>query len=487
MARERLRSRGSKTKVFNNVEEIALGTAAILKPPERLTVSSAASKYRKLKNAGAYQGDWENSRVPYLVEPMNTLDSRFFDGVIFVGPAQSGKTDALILNWTMFSVIANPMDLIIYSPSTASSRDFSTRRIDRLNRHTPKMGELLLRKRDSDNKFDKHYTNGMMLTMSWPSVVEFAGKPVPRVALTDYDRMDDDIDGDGAPYDLAAKRTTTFGSFKMALAESSPSKPVIDTRYVCRGHEAPPANGILSLYNRGDMRRWYWPCPHCDGYFEGRFDMLEWDSKDAQGRPLDHLSASETTRLRCPHCGHLIHPDSRHEMQQWGMWVKDGQTVLANGRIYGKGRRTKIASFWLNGIAASFTTWAGLVRTKLDAEEEFTKTQSEEALKKFYNTDLGEPYIPKAVDSDRLPEHLQSRAEELGEKEVPIGTRFLIATVDVQKNMFIVQVHGIAPGEPFDMVLVDRFSIKHSKREDEVGGLSLGQARELPGRLGRAD
>nr|WP_285222385.1 phage terminase large subunit family protein [Escherichia coli] len=21
------------------------------------------------------------------------------------------------------------------------------------------------------------------------------------------------------------------------------------------------------MYNRGDRRRWYWPCPHCGEYF----------------------------------------------------------------------------------------------------------------------------------------------------------------------------------------------------------------------------
>lgn len=442
----------------------------MFKPPERLTVSESAAKYRKLNNPGAFVGDWSNERAPYLVEPMDELDSRYFEGVIFVGPAQSGKTDALILNWTLFSVISSPMDLIIYSPSTASSRDFSTRRVDRLNRHSKDMGNLLLRKRDSDNKFDKHYMNGMMLTMSWPSVNEMSGKPVPRVALTDFDRMDDDIEGDGNPYDLAAKRTTTFGSFKMALAESSPSKPIKDPRHIPKGaHEAPPADGILALYNRGDRRRWQWPCLHCGEYFEARFPMLHYFTKDDAGIALDHVSASETVRLECPSCHVLIHPDERHEMQQWGMWVREGEAITRQGHRIGTPRRTKIASFWLNGMAASFTTWPELVRTYLTAEEEFASTQSEEALKKFYNTDLGEPYIPKAVDSDRLPEHLQSRAEHLGEKEVPVGTRMLVANIDVQKNLFVVQVHGILPGAPFDIVLIDRFQIKKSKRQDEAG------------------
>lgn len=437
------------------------------KPPERLSVSQSASKYRKLNNAGAYIGDWRNHKVAYLVEPMDELDSRFFEGVIFVGPAQSGKTDALILNWTLFSVVSNPMDMIIYSPSTAATRDFSMRRIDRMNRHSDEMGKLLLKNRDSDNKFDKHYANGMMLTLSWPSVNEMSGKPVPRVALTDFDRMDEDIEGDGNPYDLAMKRTTTFGSFRMALAESSPSKPLTNPRYVAKGHEAPPAEGILALYNRGDRRRWQWPCPSCDCYFEANFSMLEYVTVDHDtGEILDHLTASETARLRCPHCNHRIHPDDRYEMQQWGVWVKEGEAVLPNGQKIGAPRRTKIASFWLNGMAASFTTWPQLVRTYLTAKEEYEKTGSEEALKKFYNTDLGEPYIPKAIDSDRLPEHLASRAENIGEKLVPLGTAFIVMNVDVQKNMFVVQAHAISAGEPFDMTLLDRFSIKVSTRKD---------------------
>jgi phage terminase large subunit GpA-like protein len=462
-ARERLLNSGKVT--FSSLNQIALGVGQMFNPPERLTVAECAAKYRKLNNLGSYTGPWINEKVAYIVEPMDTLDSRFYDAVVFVGPAQSGKTDALILNWTLYSVKSSPMDLTIYNPTTAAARDFSMRRVDRLVRTSSVIKDLLVKRRDADNKFDKHFTNGMMLTLSWPSVSEMSGKPIPRVALTDYDRMDDDIEGDGNAFDLAAKRTTTFGSFKMALAESSPSKPILDPRYITKGHEAPPAEGILALYNRGDRRRWYWPCLHCNHYFEGRFSMLRYDTFDkATGEVYDPVTASETVRLECPKCLHLIHPDERHEMQQWGMWVKDGEMVNKKGQRYGNGRRTKTASFWLNGMAASFTTWPGLVRTYITAEEEYASTNSEEALKKFYNTDLGEPYLPKAIGDDRLPEHLAARAEPLQEKQVPIGVRFLVANIDVQKNMFVVQVHGIAPGRPFDMVLIDRFQIRQSNR-----------------------
>lgn len=438
-----------------------------MRPPERLTVSQAATKYVRLNNPGSYSGPYDNTIAQYMVEPQDELTNPALDAVIFVGPAQSGKTQSLLLNWLAYSVKCDPMDMIMYSPSQGAARDFSIRRVDRLHRHSPEVGELLRKDRDADNKFDKHYVNGMMLSLSWPSSTEMAGKPIPRVALTDYDRMDEDVDGEGAPFDLASKRTTTFGSFAMTLAESSPSRELTDPLWIsATPHEAPPTTGILALYNRGDRRRYYWPCPHCHVYFEGEFSMLEWDDKG------DDMTSAETVRMRCPHCGEAIRPDERHEMQQWAVWLKDGEALDKQGRRYGQPYRSSIASFWLKGVAASFVTWKKLVASYLAVSREYEKTGSEEALRKFYNTDLSEVYLPKSLESSRIPEHLKARAEKFcedDERVVPEGVRLLVASVDVQKNMFVVQVHGILPGDPFDIVLVDRFDVRKSKRTDEQG------------------
>lgn len=451
-------------RTYETIEDLVVSLLGLLRPPERTTVAQCAEKYRYLNNPGSYVGFWSNVTAPYLVEPMNELTSMDKTGEIFVGPAQSGKTDALLINWLTYGIVSDPMDTIMYSPSMAAARDFSMRRVDRLHRHSPEVGKMLGEQRDSDNKFDKHYLNGMMLSLSWPSATEMAGKPIPRVALTDYDRMDEDVDGEGAPYDLASKRTTTFGSFAMTLAESSPSREITNHRWIASSpHEAPPTTGILALYNRGDRRRWYWPCLHCWKYFEGRFSMLQWDDL---GNDVD---SAASVRMVCPHCGELIKFTDRHEMQQWGMWLKDGEGIDSKGRRFGECAKSSIASFWLNGVAAAFTTWMKLVETYLAANREYEKTGSEDALRKFYNTDLAEIYYPKGLDSERIPEHLKARSESLGDRVVPEDVRFLVATVDVQKNMFVVQVHGILPGYPFDMVLVDRFNVHKSKRIDVDG------------------
>ncbi len=456
-----------------------------MKPPERITISQAAERHIRLSNAGSYIGPFRTDFAPYMQEPMDVLTSRLFSSTAFCGPAQSGKTEAMILCWLGYSVRIDPMDMTVYSPTMAASRDFSVRRISRLHRNSPDIGQVMLKDRDSDNKFDKHYKTGMILSLSWPTVTEFAGKPIPRVALTDYDRMDDDIGGDGNAFDLASKRTTSFGSFAMTVAESSPSRPIENPKWIRKSpHEAPPCKGILGLYNRGDRRRWYWPCPSCGKYFEGRWDMLKWQSK------ATHLDSAETVIMEAPCCSYKIKPDQRQGMQEFGTWLKDGESIdpITNRKV-GKGVRSDMASFWMFGVAAAFTTWKQLVMTYLNAMAQFEKTGSEEELKKFFNTDLAEPYKPKQDDLQRLPETLKSRAEHFPVQEVtslqriwresnrdtniepmvPAGVRFLLATVDVQQNMFVVQVHGILPGDPFDVVVIDRFSIRKSLRLDHMG------------------
>ncbi len=450
-----------RTGAYSRVSDIFVEAFDALRPPERIKVSEAAARYRYLDNPGSYTGPWPNDLTPYLVEPMDTLRSRMMSGVVFVGPAQSGKTDGLVLNWLLYGIVVDPMDTILYSPTKTAAQDFSIRRLSRMIRHCPAARDRMLTGRAAGNMLNKHFVNGMMLTLSWPSVAELAGKPVPRCALTDYDRMVEDVDGDGAPYDLAAKRNTTFGAFGMTMAESSPSYPILDPRWMQKtAHEAPPTKGILGLYNRGDRRRWYWPCPRCGEYFAPKWSNLEWDDH------ADSVNAAATVRMRCPVCAGAIQPYERDEMNQWGVWLAEGQSVKG-GQIVGEPRRSEIASFWLNGTAATFTTWQKLVTKFLDAEKEFNRTGSDEALKSFFNTDMGDPYLPKAQALERLPEVLQARAQDLPEKQVPPGVRFLVATIDVQGNRFVVQVHGIGPGAPFDITIVDRFTIHKSERLDD--------------------
>jgi phage terminase large subunit GpA-like protein len=448
--------------VYSSLSALVKDMATILLPAERLTVSEASAKYLHLNNPGSYVGPWLNETTPYMVEPMDILTARDYNSCIFVGPAQSAKTQALLLNWLAYSVICDPADMILYEKSQAAARDFSKRRVDRLHRHTPMTGDRLIKRRDSDNTFDKLYKSGMMMTLSWPAINELSGKPVPRVALTDYDRMPQDVDGEGAPFDLARKRTTTFRSFAMTLAESSPGYTTESRQWMPQTpHEAPPCEGILALYNRGDRRRFYWPCPHCGEFFEGDFDLLTWPDT------ADMLEAAEAATMQCPFCRKMFGHDKKFELNLAGRWVRDGQRITSTGSLLGTPTRGDIASFWLKGTAAAFASWRTLVLNYLKAEQEFTRTGNQDALKSTVNTDQGKPYFARGTEVTRLPEDLKAKSEQLGEKVVPHGVRFLVATVDVQKNRWVAHVTGV--GEGGDLWLIDRIEIIKSKRLDVDG------------------
>lgn len=450
---------------YKNLGELLIEMTDALQPPERLTVAQAAEKYRQLNNPGSYVGPWKNEVTPYLVEPMECMTSRQFNAMVFAGPAQCGKTE-LFLNLHTYGVVCDPMDMILYQTSNVMARDFSRRRVDRLHRHSPDVGSRLLPSKDSDNTFDKYYRSGMILTLSWPSIAELSGRPVGRTFLTDYDRMPMNVDGEGSPFDLARKRTTTFGSAAMTVAESSPGFVIEDPRWIRRSpHEAPPTKGVLALYNRGDRRRWYWPCPHCRKWFEPAFELLKWPESQ------DVMECAEKVAMMCPHCAALIEPSRKHELNRRGVWLRDGQTIDEDGRVQGSGIRSDIASFWLKGPAAAFASWKDLVSRYLLAEQEWQRTGSQEALKSTVNTDQGEPFYPRGAERERVPDEIKAMAQPLPEKVVPAGVNFLLAAADVQKNQWVVQVFGVGPcgSAPFRLVLIDRFEIRKSNRKDDDG------------------
>lgn len=457
---------------FEAIEEMIAASAGGIRPPERLTVAQAAEKYRYLNNPGSFVGYWDNTVAPYLVEPMECLTGPEFIGMVFAGPARSGKSD-MLFNWLTHTAICDPADMMAVLMTMNVARDWSQKDLRRAFRHSKALGKTVAPGRHNQSTHDVRFLSGMHLMVKWPTITELSGKTVGRNWIADYDRIPESIDGEGNAYDLTAKRGQTFRRNAMTVAESSPGFEIEDPNWTSRSpHEAPPTRGILALYNRGDRRRWYWKCPHCRNAFEPDFKLLVIPDS------ADHVEAAEATVMRCPHCAGVIWHDGKdglpgkHELNQIDLgnarWVRDGQVWLpAENRIEGVAMRSDLASFWLKGPAAAFTTWRDLALKYLKAEDEYDRTGSQESLKTTVNTDQGLPFLPRGLAEGRLWEDVKSQALDLGVKVVPKGVRFLVATVDVQKYRFEVQVHGFSTGG--DITVIDRFAITKSARLDDDG------------------
>ena len=444
--------------------------APILKPPERLGVSQACEEFVWVHTPGGFSGAWETP--PYMKRPMDLVGGREYQGIVFLGPAQSAKTFALVECVMAYNIKHLHADMTVVQTRQDIARDFSNSRVARLFRYSKGIKELVT----VDNTHDKSFKAGHTIYLAWPTVSHLSGKTLRLVVLTDYDRMPKDLDGEGTAWQLAFNRIKTFKSRGKCIAESSPKGRSIDPKAKLPSpHHYPPASGITSLYHQGTMEQWYWPCVHCGEYFQCRSTFS--DKYVYIPECGDDLKeAAEQSGLICPHCGSIIDVHQhKHEMNANGRWVGVNQSVNKAGEIEGEPLNSDTASFGLGGWAAQFQGPRQLVLKYLQAKKEFEESGDDTELMTVFNTQLGTTLKSVKLDKDDLKGSLEKRGEQGAEKKmvVPEGARFLKAAIDVQggsigRKRFVVQV--VAEGVDGERWLIDRFNIrKTSTRQDEEG------------------
>lgn len=459
---------------FPTLEHLLAKVAEDFVPNERLTVTESAMKYTKIGDGGGRTVNWSLRKTPYIAEPQDILTSLDHTGMIFVGPARTGKS-VMVLTWTTHTVMNDPDDMLVVHTDMKNGRKWSKGEFDRFLIASKDIRARQMTARQFDNTFDKQFKSGMRFNLTFPTASNLSAITVGKVFFMDYDRIPDDATESSNPYDLGSVRTRTKGRRGMCAAESSPNpdKEMEDPKWrPSNQHEAPPSTGIFELYNRGDRRLFMWRCIHddCKQWFEGTFDLLKgWQEHD------EISEAAEAVYLECPCCGKAIQPSMRDHLNLHGRWVPQGAQIDPEGNLIPipgmKMRRSKIASFWLKGPAAGYFTWNELVASYLTATRAYEATQDEGPLRKWTTTDYGSYYISKARLSDRNPEDLREKAEDWGStREVPTippGVRFFVITVDVQGDGFVCQTTGFMPNG--DMVVIDGFKITSSDRLDADG------------------
>jgi phage terminase large subunit GpA-like protein len=457
---------------FLSLEHMVLASAQAVRPPERLSVSEAAERYHIVKNPGSHSGPFDFDKTPYLREPNDLLTSLDFRAVVLVAPARTGKS-ATFINWLCHTAICDPSDMMLVHMAQHTARTWSQGDLSKAIRHSDELKKRIAPGKANDNVYDKTFLSGMRLEVTWPTIKNLSGKTYRYVGIMDNDRVKPQIvEQEAFLFDAARKRTGTYKRYGMTYAETSPGFPITDPKWsqpAAEPHQAPPCDGLLSVYNRGDRRRWYWQCPWCGDWFQPRFNLMRWPNS------TDFMESAEQAYIACPHCFEVNKDPIIHsmmgELNNAGKWLIEGQRFDGD-QIVGRPRRSQIASFWMFGPAAGLATdWKELVLNYLQATEEFKNTGNDGNLMTTITVDQGEAYLPPALEGGLLPELLKSRAEEWGGRDehgtpyVPDGVRFLMAMIDVQAGTrpnFVVHIFGVGVG--FDIWHIDMFKIERSDR-----------------------
>lgn len=450
---------------------------AALKPPNRVRVSEGIAQTLVVRQPGSAGGPWSPSDTPYMISPADALASRQHEAVVFIGPARTGKTMALLLGWMAHVVVNDPGDMLVIQMSREKAREFSKTDVDRAIRNSPLVNAMKSPRVVDSNTFDTMFKHGMWLRLGWPTVSNVSGSTYRYVAITDIDRMEnaENVDGEGSLFDLAKKRTTTFLSRGMCLVESSPGKPLEDPAWTpATPHEGPPTGGIVSLYNRSDRHRWYWQCPDCAEHFEaapglGLFNLPPDQQllEEVRTSDIPTMAAHFSRGVVCPHCGSIVPPKHKQHMNAHGIWLPDNVRLTRDREIVGSPMTSTIRGYWLGGVAAAFQPWKSLVEQYLYGLREYALTGSEEKLKTTTNTDQGLPYMSRHLQESQHDRRRPADRAEDGMQRyvVPPETRMLTGSVDVQggaNSRFVVQLHAVGPHR--EQWLVDRFEIRKSKR-----------------------
>jgi len=449
---------------FHPAADLLPDLAAAIAPPLRRRVSDSAARVVKVKSPSGAVMPWSRDITPYMVEPMDMLESRHHQALIFIASAQSGKTQALIDAWIAHTITCSPSKMMVIQATQGVARDYERDRWRPLVKLSPDIAARVSPRGHDDNTYDKTLLSGDTIYLKWPSQNELQGKAIRRMALTDYDRMPQSIGNQGSPFDLARERTTTYRSLGMTLVESSPGHEQTDPNWRPQTpHQAPPSQGIFSLYNLGDRRRLYWPCPHCHDYFlsppgpdsfvyDVQTDLLDCVIPDTLG----------PVHIACTACGQLISEAHRPAMLAAARWVPDHCTIAPDGQLHGTPSTTDIASYWLHGCHAAFVSWRALILRYLQALAIYQGTGDEESLRTVTLQKLAAPYISPTRQGARNAHALSARQEDYPRATVPEGARFLLAAIDIQggaRRRFVVQV--IAYGPHLESWLIDRYSLRH--------------------------
>lgn len=437
---------------YKSSYEILQNVLPALRPGEKISAIEACEKYMKV-NANGRWVNFDRDVTPYTTEPINMIPSRRYREIIFAGPARAGKT-VILMCGACHSVMCDPGTVHLYHITERTARTWVEEEFQPMIENSPWVSDRLGKGVSDNNIFSKNFIGGTKFTVGPPVIGDLSARTIKLPMVTDIDRMPLTINNEGSVFSLASKRAETLRSRGMALGESSPGHPLTDPDWSPSApHEAPPCDGILELYNGGTRARWYWDCPDCGDAFEPHFDKLVYD------KSLSPTNAGKSAKMACPHCGVLIDHKQKNQLNRKGYWLHEtddgGLATLESGLVSENDR----LSYWLNGAAATFSTWARIVAKYETAYRSYENGDDEEPLKVTTNVDQGMPYMPRAIKSqgNLTVDFLKGKQRKISNKHAPHWTRFIIVSFDVQKSKFVGQ--AVAYGPDMERMIIDRFDL----------------------------
>lgn len=391
-----------KTRKFTAPDYIIRAMSALV-PPENITVSEWAEKYRQLDaKTTARPGPWRNSSTPYLKGLMDEFNNYETEEIVFVKPTQVGGTEA-ILNMIGFVIDEDPSPAMVVYPTDELAKSISKNRIEPMLLNSPTLKEKYHENDSSvlEMQFDDMYLS--LVGSNSPSGL--ASKPIKYLFLDETDKYPGASKKEADPVSLAKERTKTFHNRKIVLA----STPTLKNNHIWEAKE-----------NADIEKHYLMPCPHCGRKIEFKFSNLRFPDDES----MSYADRAERARYVCQECGSIITDSQKYIMLQQGTWeIVERKTQFARKVV-----------FWLNTLYSPFVRFAEVAKEFLMSKDD------SEAFQNFVNSWLAEPWEDTKLKTSA--DLVMERQTELPELIVPEWAKLIVGGVDVQENSLYVSIRA---------------------------------------------
>lgn len=393
-----------------------------LRPPERLTTTEWARRYRGLSvKSSARPGRYVPDVTPWVAGIHEALDDPEVMKVVAMKSAQIAWTDGVLNNYIGRRIDIDPCPMIVMFARDQSAREYNDEKFVPMVEATPRLAEKIAvhKVRDRNNRAEfKAFPGGFLKFVGSNSPSSVKSTPAPVVCVEEPDDCNDNVRDQGDTITLLEERTKTFARRKVIFGGT----PTIEG-----------VSRIEAAYRLSDQRKFWTPCHHCGESHVLAFENVRWRSDADVAHEIFGTAVPESAVYVCPHCGGLWDDAEKNRNVRNSEW-------RASAPFHG------VAGFYINELYSPFpgSTLQRLVEKYLIAQHALEQGDDTK-VRSFRNNTEGLPY---AYQTD-LPDidALRARAEEYAELSVPWGAIVLTAGVDVQHDRLAVSIWGWGRGE----------------------------------------
>ncbi len=411
----------------------ALAFAA--RPVTEMTVSEHADSFRKVsaESGSRWPGDWVTDRFPYVRQPTDCLHPDHpARSVRCKWSAQTGKSE-IGVNWFCFIVDRAPGPMLTMLPSLEEALKYNRVKLQPTIDASPQIRHRVRPENTRDEAASttafKRFAGGFDQIVTASSSKGLQMVTIRYLIAEEVSEYEKDVGGRGSPLNQGRARQKRFGDLAKELIVATPGLV---------------GDCLMSeLYDDGDRRECYLPCPSC-----GQYQVLRYDNM----QPPSPGTANRVT-FACIANGCVIDQISLPAMLERHRWVPrrveegepqvaeviapediDGFAVLpCEGRV-----RNWQPSFAIWAAYSPAEMWGDIWARGVAAAGDPVKE------KPFWQQDLGLAYEIKTDVPDW--EKLLAVRTEWPQGTVPWPGCVLTGFIDVQGNRFEWGVYAFGPG-----------------------------------------